>query len=98
METLYMCYKRHKGLSIKDVRSQWGLSSADIFRIRGKGILQMRKSTLFSAKNSGFFEIYGGREKREGGRVEPVRTFFGTRGEGSIFPRFCADAFYWWPL
>jgi len=48
------------GLSIKDVRSQRGLSSANILRTQGEGILQMRTSALFGAKNFGFFEIYGG--------------------------------------
>jgi len=43
-----------KELSMKDVRSQrgWGLSSADIFRTRK--VLQVRTSTLFSAKTSNF--------------------------------------------
>jgi len=52
----------------------------------------MRKSVLFGAKNSGFFEIYGVPARTRG--VEPVRTFFGQGGEGFNFSRFCADVFY----
>jgi len=36
-----------------------GLSSADILRTRGEGVLQVRTSALFVAKNCGYFEIYG---------------------------------------
>jgi len=59
-----------------------GLSSADIFRKRGGGVLQMRTSALFGAKNFEFFEIYGVSERtRGGGRVERVWTFCGQGGQ-----------------
>jgi len=35
------------------------MSRADIFQTKGNGVLQMRTSALFGAKNSGFFENYG---------------------------------------
>jgi len=73
---------RGKGLSIKDVRSQGGLSNADIFRTRGEVALQMRTSALFVQKNFGFFEIYG----------------VSARTRGVNFSRFCAEAFYGRPL
>jgi len=31
----------------------------DILQTKVEGVFQMRKSTLFGAKNFGFFEIYG---------------------------------------
>jgi len=43
----------HKRSSIKDVRR--GLFSADIFRKKRGGVLQMRTSAHFGAKNFGFF-------------------------------------------
>jgi len=46
----------------------------------------MRTSTLFGAKNIGFFEIYGVSARTRGG-VEPVRTF--CRQRGSIFAILC---------
>jgi len=48
-----------------------GFASAD----KGGGVLQMRASTLFCAKNIGLFEIYGAPARAKG--VEPVRTFCG---------------------
>jgi len=59
-----------RGPSIKKVRTQHsgGLTSADIFRPRRKGVLQMRTSALFSAKNSGFLNLWRDRtDKEEGG-------------------------------
>jgi len=47
-----------KGLSIKDVRSQWGFVQCGHFVDRGRGGLQMRTSALFREKNFGIFEIY----------------------------------------
>jgi len=52
-------------------RGGGGLSSADIFRTRGKEGLQMQTPALFRAKSFGFFESYG------------VSTR--TRGEGCQF-------------
>jgi len=43
---------------------------------RGGGVLQMRTSALFGAKNIGFFEIYGVSARNFAG-VKPVRTFCG---------------------
>jgi len=84
------------GPSIKDVRSQGegGLSSADILRIRRKGVLQMRTSSLYDAKKFGFFKIFGVSARTR--RVEPVQTFY--RREGVNFSRFCADVLYGRPL
>jgi len=48
----------NKGLSIKYVRSQRGLSSADIFWARERRVLQMWTYALFSAK-LWIFKIYG---------------------------------------
>jgi len=42
-----------------------------------KGVFQMRMSALFSAKNIGFFEIYGVSALTRGRGFEPVRIFFG---------------------
>jgi len=58
----------------------------------------MRTFAFFGAKYYGFFEIYNvSARTRGGGRVEPVRTFFGQRG-GINFSRFCANVFYGRPL
>jgi len=58
-----------KRLFIQDVRSQKGLSSADILWKGERGVLQMRTSALFGAKNIEFFEIYSvsARTRGEGG-------------------------------
>jgi len=49
-----------KGLSIKDVRYQGGLSSADILQTKGgRESLQMRTSALFGAKTSDFSKFKG---------------------------------------
>jgi len=52
------------------------------------GVLQMRTSAFFGAKDFGFFEIYGVPARTR--RIEPVRTFFrlGGRG-GQIFAILC---------
>jgi len=57
-------------------------------------------SAHFSAKNIGFFEIYGVSARTRGWGVEPVRTFFGQGGRRSNvnFLRFCADVLYGRPL
>jgi len=51
----------------------------------GEGILQVRMSALFGAKNFGFFEIYGVSERIKGREVEPVWTFYGQGERGSQF-------------
>jgi len=61
-----------------------GFSSADIMRTRG--VLQMRTSSLFGAKNLECFEIYGVSTRTRG--VEPVRTFC-EHGGSSIFRDLC---------
>jgi len=83
-----------KGLSIKDVRSQGGLSSVDILRTRRRGVLQKQTSAFLGAKNFVFFEIYdGSAQTMGGGGGVPVRTFC-RQGEGGNFWRFCADVCY----
>jgi len=66
-----------------------GLSSADIFRT--SGVLQMRTSALFGAKTLDFLKIFIlSARTRE---VEPVQTFFGKGGKGSIFRNFMQTSF-----
>jgi len=50
----------------------------------------MRTFALFSAKDLGFFEIYGVSARTRGREGEPVRTFFGQwlRG-GQFFAILC---------
>jgi len=48
------------------------LPIAVMFRIKVNGVLQVRTSALFGAKNLGFFEIYGMSVQSKG--VEPVRS------------------------
>jgi len=81
----------HKGLSIKNVRSQEGcLFSAD----KGKGVLQVRTSALFGAKSFEFFKIMVCPHGQDGGRgVKPLRT----RGRGSIFCDFVWTSFMFGP-
>jgi len=68
-----------------------GVSSADILRIRG--VLHMRTSALFGAKNFGFFRnLWCVRTDKVGGGVEPVRTFL-ERERGSIFRDFVRTSF-----
>jgi len=51
----------------------------------------MRTSSLFGAKNFGFFETYGVSAWTRG--VEPVRTFFLQGERGSIFRDFVRTSF-----
>jgi len=44
--------------------------------VRGEGVLQMRMSALFGAKNFGFFEIYGVSARTRGEGVNFVQTSF----------------------
>jgi len=53
----------------------------------------MRTSELFSAKNLGFFEIYGVSAQTRG-----LRQCGHFADERESFFRFCADVFYGWPL
>jgi len=81
-------------MSIKDVRTQRGLSSADIFRTRGSLNADVR-TFLGAKKNVGFFEICGVSARTSGGAgVEPVRTFFRQGGGSQFFATFYADVFY----
>jgi len=56
--------------------------------LRTRGVLQMRTSALFGAKNFGFFKIYGVSARTGGKGVEPVRT-----REGPIFRDFVRTSF-----
>jgi len=68
----------------------------------------MRTFALFGAKNFRFFEINGVSARTRGGRVEPVRTFYGEgggevasadkRGGGTIFRDFVRTSFMDGPL
>jgi len=51
-----------------------------------RGVLQMRISTLFGAKNVGFFEIYGVRTYKGEGVCADI---FRTRGRGRFFAILC---------
>jgi len=80
---------------IKVVRTQGGvglskMSSADILRTRG--VLQMRTSSLFIAKNFSCFKIYGVFARTKGEGVKPMRK------EGSIFCKFVRTSFMDGPL
>jgi len=59
-----------------------------------KGVLQIRTSALFGAKNFGYFEFMVFPHGQGGEGV------WGTadKGEGVIFSQFCADVFYRRPL
>jgi len=59
----------HKGLSIKDVRSQGEEGFGQCRHFVDKGVLQMQTPALFGAKNIEFFKIYGvsTRTRRKGG-------------------------------
>jgi len=50
----------------------------------------MRMSTLFGAKNFGFFEIYGVSAPTKWEGVEPVRTFCGQGGGPGVGQFFFA--------
>jgi len=71
------------------------LSNADIFRTRG--VLPIRASALFGAKNTEFFEIYGVSAWTRGRGLNQC-GHFSDKGEGVNFSRFCADVFYGRPL
>jgi len=59
------------------------------FSDKGEGVLQMRTSAIFDAKNVGFFEIDGvSAWTRERG-VEPVGTFCGQGEGGQFFAILC---------
>jgi len=81
---------------MKDICSQeeGDLSSADIFRTRGRGVLQMRTSALFWAKTSDFSKFIVCPHGQRGREVEPVRTFFGQGGREINFLRFCENVLY----
>jgi len=66
------------------VREGGDLSSAE-FCGQGRRVLQMRTSTLFGAKNFGFFEIYG-----MSARIGGVRQsgHFSNKEEVAIFRDF----------
>jgi len=53
----------------------------------------MRTSALFGGKNIGFFEICDVPARTRGRGVEPVRTFCGQGGRGSIFRDFVRTSF-----
>jgi len=71
-----------------------GLLNANILLIKGKGILRIRTSALFGAKNFRFFKIYG-MSARIGGGGDLSQC---GQGRGVNFSRFCADVFYGGPL
>jgi len=59
----------------------------------------MRKSAIFGAKTSRFFEIYGVSAWTKG--VEPVRTFCGQEERGQFFTILCGRLLWtapyeWW--
>jgi len=86
-------------LSIKDVRSQWGLSSADILRTKrkgGRGSSNADLRIIWCKKLSLFWNLWCVRIDK-GWRVEPMRTFYG-QGERINFLRFWADVFHGRPL
>jgi len=65
----------------------------------GEGVLQVRMTALFGAKNFRFFEIYGVSARIGGKGVEPVRTFCGQEERGgSIFCDFVRTSFMYGPL
>jgi len=70
-------------VSINDVHSQGGLSSADILRTRG--FLTFWRKKLWIFRN-----LWCVRTDKE---VEPVRTFFGQGGRGSILRDFVRTSF-----
>jgi len=73
------------------LKEEGGLSK--VFADRG-GALQMRTSTLFDAKNFGFFEIFGVSAWTRGRGCASADILW-IRGN---FSRFCADVLYGWPL
>jgi len=84
----------YKGASIKDVRTQ-GVCLARKFCGQGEmGVLQLRTSALFDAKNFGFFEIYSVSVRTRG---VDLRIVCG-QGEEVNFLQFCANVLYGRPL
>jgi len=83
-----------KGPSIKDVRSQRGLSIAGILRTKGEGVLQMRTSALLSAKSSDFL-IFMMCPHGQGKKGLSQCGHLADKGGGEVnFSRYCADVFY----
>jgi len=70
------------------------MSSSEIFRIRGKEVLQMQASALLGVKNFGFFDIYDVSAQTRG---EEVLSQCG-QGERVSFSRFCAGVFFGRPF
>jgi len=81
----------NKGPSIKDVRSQWRREEFVHCEQGGMGLRMWTSALLFGAKIIGFFEIYGVPTRTR--RVEPVRTFCGQGGKGSILRDFVRTSF-----
>jgi len=92
---LWVVHKTHPQSGRKGVCP---LSSADIFPIRGEGVLQMRASAFFVQK-TWFFEIYGvSAWTRQEGLSQCGHFSDKKWGRIQIFLRFCADVFYGRPL
>jgi len=84
------CFKKVLGAAHHYVRSQEGLSSADIFRTRGSGgSSDADDRTFWSKKTSDFSKFMVCSHGCQSREIELMRS-----GEGSIFQRFCADVFY----
>jgi len=64
------------------VREKKGYVQCGHFSDMEEGVLQVRMSARFGARDFGFFEIYGVSERTRGRRVEPVRTFCGQGERG----------------
>jgi len=58
----------------------------------------MRTSSLFCAKNFGFFKIYCVSARIRGEKGLNQCGHFSDKREGVNFSRFCADVFYGRPL
>jgi len=89
---------------MKDIRSQGGLSSADISRTRGNGgVFRCGLPHCLVQKNFGISKFMACQAKAEDLRIkaerfESVRAFC-EQGRGVVsFSRFCADVFYGRPL
>jgi len=86
-----------KGPSIKDVRNQGeGVCLVRTFSDNRGGVLQMRMSALFGAKNSKFFEIlcpHGPGGGGGGGGGEKGGNFKKKGGGGLEFLAICTDVF-----
>jgi len=70
----------------------------------GEGVLQVRMSALFGAKNFRYFEIYCVSARTRGEEVDPMPIFCRQGEKGSIFRDFVRTSFmygllsYRWPL